>query len=130
MDITIAEVQIVIRAGVGGEPVLAVHLFAVGHKPGKDVFAVLAAGFRDRLAAGLYDLEIVVVHPDASLKISPAFFDVFRGHFKHIGVNLVYVLRALVKDVIQRKLFAGEHERHLVANVVKVLFGHGNAVEG
>src|SRR5947209_8419129 len=68
MNITVGEMQVVIGSGIGREPVLAVDLLAVGHKFGEKVLVALAADVRNTLAAGLDDLEVMVVHPDASLE--------------------------------------------------------------
>src|SRR5947209_14343094 len=88
VNLTAAETQVIIGARISGEPVLAVHLFAISHKLGKDIFIALAANFRNRLAAGLHNLKIMVVHPDAPLKIPAAFFNVLGSHVKNISIEI------------------------------------------
>src|SRR5260370_19624224 len=67
------EMQKFVGARVGGEPVFAVDLFAVGHKSRSQVRRSIPASgagvlIAARLAARFYDDEVVIVHPNAPLE--------------------------------------------------------------
>ena len=124
--------QYVIDLSVNGEPVLAVHLIAPGGEGGEQVF--LAAPLLDAevghvLAVGLHDLEVAIIHPDAALKIAPVFFDLLGRNVEHVGADLVDALFADVQNLVVRNLIAGQHERHPVLDIVKVLFRHSDAYQ-
>src|SRR5215469_1381036 len=119
------EMQSVVRASIGREPVLSVDLFAVGYKGGTKVFVrvfLLLGG--DNLghgfAAALDDLKVAHVHPKASLKVAMAFFYGLGRDVKNVGVDFVDVLLAYVKKVVLGNIFRGQDERHHVAEVFVV----------
>src|SRR5215472_7664462 len=119
------EMQSVVRASIGREPVLAVDLFAVGYKGGTKVFVrvfLLLGGdnLGNGLAAALDDLKVAHVHPKASLKVAMAFFYGLGRDVKNIGVDFVDVLLAYIKKVVLGNVFRRQDERHHVAKVFVV----------
>ena len=72
------------------------------------------------MTVGLHDLEILIVHPDASLEISFLARNLFGSDVEHIAVQLVFRLLAHIEDVVLRNLIAGEHKGQTVAEVLNV----------
>ena len=68
-----------------------------------------------RLAVGLHDLEIVIVHPDASLKITLLAYDFLGGNVKDVAVQFVFLLLSHVEMLYSRNLVAGQHEGQAVS---------------
>src|SRR5215831_2919535 len=119
------EMQSVVRASIGGEPVLAVDLFPVGYEGGTQVFVrvFLLLGGDDLghgFAAALDDLKVAHVHPKASLKVATAFFYGLGRDVKNVGVDFVDVLLAYIKKVVLGNVFRRQDERHHVAEVFVV----------
>src|SRR5271168_948500 len=87
------EVERILGARVGGEPVLTVNLFAVGGELGKQVLVVLPlvdVGYG--LTISLHDLKIAIVHPDSSREIAPVFHDLLRANVEYVGVQFILLL--------------------------------------
>src|SRR5258707_7619645 len=62
VHVTALEMQEIVRAGVGREPVFAVNLLPVGDKSWRQIFAVPGTSVRHIFATGLHDLVITAVH--------------------------------------------------------------------
>jgi len=99
-DVLILKMQSVIRAGIGRKPVLAVNLLTPCSELGEEVFPLLAASFRDCLSVGFYNLEILTINPNPSLKIAQLLVDLLWGDVKHITVELVFLLLSYVENVV------------------------------
>ena len=117
----------VIGPGVGGKPILVVDLLAPRRELGIEMFGLITlllgvSNLRNSLAVGLYDLEIVIVHPDATLEIPLFAYDRFRRNVEDKAVQRVFLLLAYIKDVVFRNLFRGQHEGQLVAEILYVAF--------
>src|SRR5579863_7850662 len=91
------EMQDVIGPGVSGKPVLSINLLPVRDKPRCQVLVIFLVNVRHVLAAGLHDLEIVIVNPYAPLKITLVLFDTLRRDIKDISINLIHVLRSRIQ---------------------------------
>src|SRR5262249_54302496 len=127
--VAIAEMEIVVGAGISGEPIFAVNLLAVGYKPRHQVLVALLADVRHALSTGLDDLKVLIVHPDASLKIPFVLLDAFGRHVEHVRIDFVYTLSADIEDVVLRQVLRGHDKRHFVTNVLEVLSAHGDPDE-
>src|SRR5215471_11820780 len=126
--------EFVIGFGVDGEPVASVNLLAPGGEFREEIFLIspllyfttglVVAKVGNGFAIGFDDLEIVIVDPDASLKISFLGLDFFGSDVKDIAVQFVFRLLADIEDVVVGKIFGCEHERQLMTNVGEVFLGH------
>ena len=81
------------------------------------------------LAIGFYDLEIVVVDPDASLEVAFLAFDFFGRDVEYVALQFVFFLLAHVEDVVFGKIFLCQHERQAVADILEILLRHENLGE-
>ena len=83
VDVHIArlEMQIVVGVRVRREPVVAFDVLSVGLKTREHVVFQVRHGF----PKGLDDLEVLVVHPDAALKIPLIFLDFLRSDIEDVG---------------------------------------------
>src|SRR6516162_6182265 len=100
MNVAGREVQHVIHLGIDREPVLSVYLVAPGSEVRKQVLlaALLDAQVRYVLAVGFYDLEVTVIHPDATLKIPLVLLDLLGGDVEDVVADLVDALLADIQD--------------------------------
>src|ERR1700685_1962498 len=117
------KMQSVVSLGVSGKPIRVVNLFPPGREFGKKVFVAfllldIEVGYS--LAVGLHDLEIVIVYPDASLKIPLLTFDLLGRNVEHIATQFIFLLLARVNDLVFRNLVAGQYERQSVLNIVEI----------
>src|SRR5205085_7873060 len=131
------EGQRVVGVGVGGEPVLAVYLLAVGLEGGE---ALLELGHA--LAARLDDLVVAVVNPYAPLKISALLLlalerfeplrvgEDFRRHVEDVRVQLVQLLLADIGEGVVAQLRGVEREGLHAAEVFDVLRRNLNLGDG
>src|SRR5258708_38197007 len=85
------------------------------------------AVIRNILAAGLHDLKIVIVHPDAPLEVSLTFFHLLGSQVKDKGVNLVDVLLAGIEDTVLGQVLGGEHKGKAIAKIVLIFLGKQDA---
>ena len=126
VNIVQVEVQGVIRARVGRKPVLAIDLLPPGGELGIEMFflALLfcVTNFRNGLAIGLHDLEIMVVDPDPALEIAFLANDLFGSDVEDVAMQFVFLLLADVEDVVFRNFLAGEHKGQAVADILNVAF--------
>ena len=130
MDVAVAEMEIIVRAGVSREPIFAVNLLPVSYKSGHQVLVAFLAYVRHGLAAGLDDLKVLIVNPDASLKIPFILLEVLRSHIEHVSADLIDLLSAHIEDVVLRQVFCSHHKWHFVTNVLKILSAHGDSSQG
>ena len=87
------EVQGVVGRRECREPVFAIDLLAPCGELREQVFLhalfLLYANVGHGLARVFHDLEIVVVHPNATLKVTLAFFHLLRSDVEGVAVQLV-----------------------------------------
>ena len=122
------EVQLVVRFGVDGKPVLAVDLLPPGGELGKEILlvAVFLPNVGDGLAIGLHNLEIVIVDPDASLEVALLAFDLFGCDVEDVAIQFVFLLLAGVDDVVFRQVFGSQHERQAMSDIFEIFLRHKN----
>ena len=97
--------------GVGGEPVLAVDLFAVGGEGGRKVLVPAAGVVGDVFAAYQNDLEILAVDPYAPLEITMVLLHHLGGGVENISLQLIHLLLAHIGHVVLAEVFRGQDER-------------------
>src|SRR5215472_7781041 len=129
VHIAAAKVQIVIGASVYREPVALLDVLAIGAEPREDILVILADDVRNGLAVGHDDLQVLVIDPNAALKITLLLLNDLGGDVENIRRKVVHLLTTHVGDVVLGKLGGGENERLHIANVVVILFAHGDASE-
>src|ERR1035437_1561111 len=126
--IPVFEVQRVVGARVGREPVLAVDLLAVGFEFGE----LVVGAFPDHahaFAVSLHDLQVPVVHPSLALEV-PLALDRFLGlDGEDIAADLVHLLAAQVVDIIFGNLRGGHDERLHIPQILLVLGGQQDIAE-
>src|ERR1019366_5064421 len=108
------EVQRIGGAGVGGEPVLLVDLFAIGFELGK---GLVALDNPDSFAVSLDDLQILIVHPDLAFEVALAGKQLLGLDRKGVAADIVDLFLAQILYVVGRDLRRGEHERLHVAQI-------------
>src|ERR1035438_4261887 len=114
------EVQLVVRFGVDGKPVLAVDLLPPGGELGKEILlvAMFLPNVGDGLAIGLHNLEIVIVDPDAPLEVALLAFDLFGRDVEDVAIQFVFLLLSRVEDVVVRQVFGSQHERQAMPDIL------------
>src|SRR4029079_5263734 len=102
------KVQYVICTRVGRKPVAPINLLAPGFKDWEPLFA-----FWNTLATYLYDLEILLVYPNTSLKEAFAllFRHYLRFNIEHEGIQLVNVFIPGVGEVVLADFSRFDHRR-------------------
>jgi len=84
---------------------------------------------RTALPAHLYDLKILRVHPDPSLKISLFLFLLLGFCAEHVGVEVVHMLLPGVDQVVPGQIVARQYQRHEGADVFHVVLGQLNSAQ-
>src|SRR5258708_38627925 len=72
------------------------------------------------MAVGFHDLEIGLVHPDASLEVALLSDDCFWSDIEDVAVQLIFLLLADIKDVVFRNLSGGKHKRKAITEILHV----------
>ena len=121
-----AKVQCVIGFGVSGKPVLAIDLLAPSSELGEKVFVILFTDVGNGLAERLYDLEIVVVYPNATLKVALLAFDLLGSNVEHVAVQFVFLLLAGVENAVLGNFVGCENKGQAVADIVDIFRTHGD----
>src|ERR1035437_2715750 len=123
------EVQGVVGAGVGGEPVLLIDLFAVGFELGEGLVGAALEnpdGFADRLD----DLQVLIVHPDLAFEVAFARDHLLGLDREGVAADIVDLFLTQVLDVVVRDFGRGEHEGLHVAQILHVFRRQADVVQG
>src|ERR1700751_5426785 len=108
---------------------MALDVFAVRFKAREEVLIVALANVGHGFSVGLDDFEILVIHPDPSLKIALILLNFLRLHFEKIGGELVDLLPPVVGDVRFGQFIGREDEWLDFLQVGKVLFRERDALK-
>src|SRR5262245_54218345 len=86
------------------------------------ILVVLGLPVRNGFAIGLHDLEILVINPDLTLKITLVLLDCFRRDVEDIAIDLVdhflsEILHAVFPDII-----ACENKRLDLSHILEIFW--------
>ena len=115
----------VFRADVGGKPIHAINLLAIGHELGER-FSCTFFFFFVATVCGTVLPQLFTIwrscwsHPEPSLKIALPFLNGLGRSIKNIGIDFVHVLLADIEQIVLRQLGRGHNEGHLVAEIFEV----------
>src|SRR5262249_11985769 len=115
------EFELVVGVHVSREPVLAVYVLTVGFKV--RVLVVAIAGHA--LAGRFDDLQVLVVHPDSTLKVPLPLRDLTRLYIKDVGLELINAFFTYVVDLVFWNVIKGQRKRLNTCQIVHIFLGHG-----
>ncbi len=124
------KIQHVVGPGVDGKPVPAIDHLPVGLEAGEPLIPVLSGDAVDRLPVGLHNLQLLIVHPDLSFKITLFPPDHLGNDLKDVGVDLVNQLLAQVGQAVLADVGGGEDKGKDILYVVEVLLSELDAAQG
>jgi hypothetical protein len=111
------------------EPVLSVDIVAVGFKARESRILVLPGDHVDGLSVGFHNLQILVVHPDFSLKVALLLLNLLGRYIKHVAVYFVDLLLSQVGQIVFFDITCGEDERENVLNIMEIVRREDNALQ-
>jgi len=121
------EAERIVGVRISGDPEIAEKIFAVGGEVGEAVFSVLSNDVWDGFAEGFDDLKIVIVDPDAAVKVALFLLDDLRRNVKDVGGKVVDLLATDISNVVFGQLVSGESEGLDFFEVVQIFLGHSDS---
>ncbi len=123
------EMQNALSARVRGKPVLPIDLLVVRRKWRRKIRVAGPGVLRHIQTIYQHDLQVLLVRPDLALEVAVTLHQLLRGNIENIGIQVVDLLFAEVRQVVLGQLRRSQDEGQSLLDVVDIVLSKDDVLQ-